>query len=284
MIRALVCVVVVAALNVATFAAEPATQPTPIVMPLWNNGVPHPSTRANLERDDGTGRIWNVSVPSMLVYLPPRQNSKPRMTIVFCPGGGYTHLTRLEGADRLVNELLPRNVVIVSLKYRLRPASDDVEADAADDAQQALRLLRQHASEWWIDSNRIGLAGASAGANLVLNVASRASNPATSQSVTSDSRPNFVVLLSPWPDGHQMGHYPIGHDAPPAFIASAKDDKTAPPSFAAAIDQAYKHVGVKSEFWLIDAGGHGAFTLGGTGEGAHWLDHLHPWLNSLGIE
>jgi hypothetical protein len=106
-------------------ATRPATRPSPLVIPLWDHGVPNaPTTKPDPERDDGT-RVWNVSVPAMLVYLPPQgdDHAAPRMAIVHCPAGGYTHLTRLAGADGFVDEFVPRGVAVIALKYRLRPAS-----------------------------------------------------------------------------------------------------------------------------------------------------------------
>jgi acetyl esterase/lipase len=264
-------------------AAEPATQPAPLRILLWEKNVPNAATNPAPERDDGTGRIWNVSVPAMLVYLPPNDGHQ-HMAILHCPGGGYTHLTRLEGADGLVHEFGPDSVAIIALKYRLKPASSDVERDALADAQRAIRLIRHNANAWHIDPHRIGLVGASAGANLGLNTASRPSStdPHATDPVDQESdRPDFICLLSPWPDQHPIATYPITKDVPPAFIASARDDKTAPTTFAEAIAAEYKTAGVPHELWQIDTGGHGAF--GGPGEGAHWPEHFRNWLKQIGM-
>lgn len=286
---------------------EPASRPStqPIVVPLWSGAVPNAVPDPGPERDDGDGRIWNVSVPAMLVYLPaPTRDSKPRMAIVHCPGGAYTHLTRLAGADGFVEEFLPRGVVVIALKYRLRPPSPDVERDAMADAQRAIRLVRHNARTWNIDPHRVGLVGASAGANVVLNVVSHELNdsrdshdspdqpgPSRDQlAITIDdptqrqsARPDFVGLLSPWPDKHDASFYPIPKTAPPAFIASARDDRTAPSAFAQAVVDGYKAAGVPHQFWLIDTGGHSAFTLGGKGEGAGWVIHFWDWLAHNGV-
>jgi acetyl esterase/lipase len=210
----------------------------------------------------------------MLVYLPKDDGHNRRMAIIVCPGGSYTHLTRLEGADGFVKEFLPRGVAVISLKYRLKPASKDVERDALADAQQAIRLTRANADAWNIDANRIGLIGASAGGNVVLNVVSQNAEGA---------RPDFGGMLSPWPDGNVISKYPIAKDAPPAFIASARDDKTAPTAFAEAIAAEYEAALVPHQLWQIDRGGHGAFTLGSSGEGAHWPEKLWNWLQQIGM-
>ena len=248
--------------------------------------MPNTSTQPGVERDDGTGRIWNVSVPGMLVYLPEQKGAEKHMVIVFCPGGSYTHLTRLVGADGFVETFLPRGVAVVSLKYRLKPASlsGDVERDARVDAMRAIRILRARAEEWHLDAHRIGLAGASAGGNATLNVASgfdRGDAGAADAVDRESGRPDFVCMLSPWPDGKAVSAYPIGRDAPPAFIASARDDRTAPTTFAEGIAKAYEKAGVACRLWQVDTGGHGAFTIGGTGEGARWVEKFWPWAEGI---
>ncbi len=267
-------------------ATQPSTLPAAIGVPLWEHGVPNASVNPGVERDDGTGRIWNVSMPGMLVYLPEQRGGEKHMAIVFCPGGSYTHLTRLVGADGFVQTFLPRGVAVVSLKYRLKPASNDAERDASADAMRAIRILRARAGEWRIDPQRIGLAGASAGGNATLKVASgfdRGDAAAADVVDRESGRPDFVCMLSPWPDGHEISAYPIGKDAPPAFIASARDDRTAPTTFAEGIAKAYEKAGVACRLWQVDTGGHGAFTIGGTGEGVRWVEEFWPWVQGITV-
>lgn len=288
MVRRLQYLVVAAILPCAAIlplsAAEP---PPPISMALWPGEPPNPIANPGAERDDGTGRIWNVSVPGMLVYLPARDASfGHRTAIIECPGGGYTHLTRLAGADGAVAAFLPHDMVVISLKYRLSPPSAHVERDALADGQRAIRLVRSHAAEWGIDPHHVGVMGASAGANLVLNLASHVADekPDAADAVDHESaRPDFVVLLSPWPHGHPIRDYPIGKDAPPAMICSARDDKTAPVTFAEAIAAEYQKAGVPAKLVLVDKGGHGAFTIGAPGEGGKWPETFWPWLEHLGM-
>jgi acetyl esterase/lipase len=256
-------------------------------MKLWPGSEPPNLVRhAQPERDDSTGRIWNVSVPGMLVYLPPGRNWwGHRTAIIACPAGGYTHLTRLLGADGAVAAFLPKDIVVISLKYRLSPPSADVEADALSDVQRAIQLVRQQAGEWGVDPGRVGVLGWSAGANVGLNAAvhfnagqSAATDPVARQS----TRPDFVVLLSPWPHKHDASEYPIPTDAPPAFIGSALDDKTAPSAFAKSIAEAYQKSGARADLWLVETGGHGAFTINAPGEGGKWIDRFIPWLQRRG--
>jgi acetyl esterase/lipase len=255
----------------------------PLELPLWDKPQPNFVADANPGADDGTGRFWKVGVPGMLVYRPEKPNG---LVIVVCPGGGYTHLTRLVGADGAVNAFLPKGVTIVALRYRTAPPSINVDDDALADGKRALRLIRHHAKDWGIDPRKVGLLGWSAGANLVLNVATHfdAGNVHAVDPVERESsRPDFVVLLSPWPAKQTIGAYPVSADAPPAFVGSARDDKTAPVAFAESIASGYRTAHAPVSLWVVETGGHGAFTIDVAGEGGKWIDRFWPWLDSIDI-
>ena len=257
--------------------------PKPLELPLWEKPQVSFVPNATPGADDGTGRFWKVGVPGMLVYRPEKPNG---LVIVVCPGGGYTHLTRLEGADGAVNAFVPNGVTIVSLRYRTAPPSINVDDDALADGRRALRLIRHRAKEWGINPRKVGLLGWSAGANLALNVATHfdAGDAAAVDPVERESsRPDFVVLLSPWPAKKTIDAYPVSADAPPAFVGSAKDDKTAPVTFAESIAASYRAAHAPVSLWIVETGGHGAFTIDTAGEGGKWIDRFWPWLDASGL-
>jgi acetyl esterase/lipase len=155
-------------------------------------------------------------------------------------------------------------------------------ADALADARRAVRLVRLHAAEWNIDPSRVGMVGSSAGAHLVLNLATHwdRGDPGAAALVERQScRPDFIGLLCPWPNNQPVSDFPITRETPPAFVASARDDKVAPAAFAEGIAAAYARAGVKHRLWLLERGGHTAFKLGANrGEGARWPDQISAWL------
>lgn len=266
---------------------QPAIPPMTASMDLWPGEVPHAVPATQPERDDGTGRIWNVSKPGILVYLP--KDAPPaggRAAIIACPGGGYTHLTRLVGADGIAGTFVPRGVAVIALKYRLKPPSVDVAADALEDGRRAVRVVRAHAAEWGIDPHKIGMLGASAGANLALNLATHPSAPGTETTDDVDKqsdRPDFIVLLSPWPNAHDVSAFPVTADTPPALICTALDDKTASPVFAIELAAGHAKAGRPVDIWVVETGGHGAFTIGGTGDGANWPGRVWKWMGKRGM-
>jgi acetyl esterase/lipase len=265
----------------------------PLLLNLWDGEAPNTVNDAKPERDDGTGRIWDVNAPGMIVYLPPKDKAQAAggTCIIACMGGSYTHLTRLVGADNTVEPLTSQGIAVVALKYRLKPPSIDPERDATLDAQRAIRLVRAHAKEWNIDPAKIGMLGWSAGGNLCLSTATKTVEaPSTAPAFEQfySGRPNFVVMWSPWPNGKTADAYPVPRNAPPAILGTAQDDRTAPATFAQAIKASWEKAGAPVTYVDIEKGGHGAFSLGnppGTdGSAGNWVaKNLLPWLSQQNL-
>jgi len=91
-------------------------------------------------------------------------------------------------------------------------AGQNVREMAGADGQQAVRLLRQRATEFGVLSNRIGFIGYSAGGAVLL---STVYGP-------RDGRPDFAAPV--YAAGANSNPPPEG--APPLFIAVAADDQT----------------------------------------------------------
>lgn len=261
------------------FVSRAAGAPPQEVM-LWPDGPPGVVANAGPGEDDGTGRIGNVGIPALALHAPESPAGNRPVLMVF-PGGGYKHLAAFAAGNGAVQAFLPRGLVVVVLKYRTRPPCPDVGSDALADAQRAVRLLRHRATEWGLDADKIAVAGWSAGANLALNLATHwdlGDSSATDPIQRQSCRPDVVALMCPWPWNKKIGDYPITPQSPPAFIASAQDDTTAPTSFAQSIAAGYEAAGVPTRLWLIASGGHKAFSISSTGEGSHWNERFWEWL------
>jgi acetyl esterase/lipase len=260
----------------------------PLCMNLWPGDAPGQVKEAPPERFDGE-RLWEVSIPGAIVYLPPKEKlaASGGTCIIGCMGGGYSHLTRIVGADHTLESLAPKGIAIVSLKYRLTPPSKSPELDAVADGIRAVRLVRAHAKEWGIDPHKIGMIGWSAGSNLILSLSTAhlqetAPHPDAADPVEHESgRPDFAVIWSPWPNKHPAEDYKAGANAPPAMFGSAKDDRTAPFVFAQAAVDSWKAAGVLVEFVTEETGGHGAFELG-AGTAGDWTQKMLPWMEKNG--
>ena len=85
---------------------------------------------------------------------------------------------------------------------------------ALEDARQAVRTVREKASEWNIDENAIGVAGQSAGALIVLRLAS-------ADCPDAFSRPDYVIPLTSWYYGKQKWPFRFDAETPPFFMRHA---------------------------------------------------------------
>lgn len=255
----------------------------PVNLPLWEGAPPGFVSTAGPETMDAAGTVGNVSVPAIAVHLPAKEKASGTALII-CPGGSYSRVGLFTSGMGTVDYFVPRGVAIIVLKYRTRPPSKDVLADSLADAKRAVRLVRLHAAEWGIDPARVGLIGGSAGAHLVLNLATHwdRGDPAAKGKVERQScRPDFIGLLCPWPNQQPVADFPVARDTPPAFVASARDDQVAPTAFAEGIAAEYERAGVTCRLWLLAKGGHTAFKLGANrGEGSRWPDQFSAWLEN----
>ena len=255
------------------------------MVPLWPGEPPNlvaggrPETCIN-------ERYQNVSIPQLMVYLPPKGKANG-VSLIICAGGGYGHLaiaTHVENVVRMLNE---QGITVFGLKYRTAYGKNNVVADALADGQRAVKLVRSRAAAWNLDPHRVGVQGYSAGANLCLNLISHfdGGTPQAADPVERfSSRPDFCVLMCPWPNKKTMADFPLGRTAPPTWIAIARDDTVATLPFSLAIDEKLKDMGVPHELFIVDKGGHGAFHYGMVkGPGSQWPKPFLKWLNQIGI-
>ncbi len=217
----------------------PAQQTT---LPLWRHGAPEASTAKGPERDriDANdaliaGRkimhLTDVSEPTLTVYKPePAQNSGA--AVVVFPGGGYRILAYdLEGTE-VCSWLNSIHVTCILVKYRVPYEGHYPEcSEDLEDAQQAMRLTRVHASEWGIDPKRVGALGFSAGAHLVATLGNHFDAESNFAAVKAhgglgrgiNARPDFALLLYP----AYLVHWPNKSDLAP----EAKPNAETPPTF-----------------------------------------------------
>jgi endo-1,4-beta-xylanase len=263
--------------------ASAADEPT--VLNIWPGDPPGAIADPPAETLDDNGSVGNVTTPQIAVHLPPAGKATG-LAMLVCPGGSYRVVGRYATGAGAVDRFVPQGVAVIVVKYRTRPPSTDVFADALADATRAMRLVRLHADEWHIDPNRIGMLGGSAGGHLALNTAAHgdAGDPQAADPVDrQSSRPDFVALLCPWPGGQTVEAFPIDSDMPPVFAASAIDDPVAPTQFARDVVAACEAANVPARLWTVERGGHRAFSEGVRGPGAQWGDELVAWLIEQGI-
>jgi len=85
---------------------------------------------------------------------------------------------------------------------------------AIDDGLAAVKYVRQHASEFGVSPDRVGIIGFSAGGAVTAGVAFKYS---------PESRPAFVAPI--YPGGESFKDATVPSDAPPIFLVVASDDQ-----------------------------------------------------------
>jgi acetyl esterase/lipase len=222
--------------------------------------------------------VFNVVTPTLTAYLPER--SKATGTgIIVAPGGAFVALAvDLEGHD-VARWLQARGIAAFVLKYRILEKRgegipsmnvDEASTYGIADGLQALKVVRQHAKEWGLSPDRIGMMGFSAGA-MVTSAALLQADAA--------SRPSFAAMLYGGPFGVMPA---IPEKLPPMFLAWAQDDDLALQpvvKFYGALLAA----GHKPEAHIFNAGGHG-FGMKKQGTSSdHWIDVFYSWLEAQGL-
>ena len=277
----------------------------PRVIPVWPKDAPGSEKWTQKEvkfRSALLGEIVrNVTHPTLTAFLPERSKANGTAAIV-CPGGGFRFLSEDEGTE-VAKRLSARGFAAFVLKHRLmdtgateaefhksllqaallkaiedglkageRPVlPEDVRkfsALAVADGRQAIKVVREHAGEWGIKPDCIGVMGFSSGGVVATGVATEHD---------AASRPNYVSSLY----GPVLGSVKVPKDAPPLFICCASDDPLVPSRDSIRLYSAWKAAGKSAELHIYAKGGHG---FGGQGLPSDtWIDRFYDWLGQQGL-
>jgi acetyl esterase/lipase len=280
-------------------AASPEPHP---VINIWPGAAPGSQGAAQKEIDElrpqagneTTRLIRNVVTPTLTVFRPAKSNGT---AVIVCPGGGFFALMfNYEGTD-VAEWLAARGVTAFVLKYRLLPTlpnlADQVAANkelsasiqgdfdksyhkldagrtlAVADGKQAVRYVREHAAQWHVAPDRIGLMGFSAGAALTMGVVLEHD---------AGSRPDFAAAIYGY-----MDDVPAPKDAPPIFIVATQADALVPSGRSAMIYQRWTAAHIPAELHLFEKGPHGFGTRQTGLPVDQWQDLFELWLRSHGL-
>lgn len=267
------------------------------------NSIPSDIKEVTLNWDGQFGGYRNISKPTLEIYLP-KTDQTDCSAVIICPGGGYGMASyRLEGTN-IAETFRDHGIAAFILKYRL--PSDSIMFDKAlgplQDAQQAIKLVRQRAREWNIDSHKIGIMGFSAGGHLASTAGTHFDTCLIPNPELISLHPDYMILVYPVISmTDQLTHLPsrknlmgenpsaeriefysnemhVDDQTPPTYITHAGDDR------AVVVDNSlifYKELikhDVVAEMHLYPKGGHG-FVLSDPTE--EWMQPLFKWLESF---
>jgi acetyl esterase/lipase len=196
------------------------------------------------------------------MYQPAGDTVRARPAIVWVHGGSFKSgsKTSAELVDE-ANYFARKGYVNVSINYRLWsggcPGSDIAKCiiainQAQQDAQTAVRFLRENAATYRIDPDRIAMGGTSAGAITALNVGFSPENPGPGDHQGFSSAVRAVQSLS----GAQIASSPInpGDAVAPLFHGTA--DPLVPYSQAKNTADVANQNGVLAVLVTWDGAGH----------------------------
>lgn len=275
-----------------------AQQPTaaePAALPLWPGGAP--------------GAVGDSSVdrPTITPYLVPEGKGHGAAVVVF-PGGAYQFLSIGNEGTPMALWLNSLGVSAFVVRYRLGPRYHDPAM--LQDAQRAIRMVRAKATEWHIDTSRVGVMGSSAGGHLASTTATHydAGNPSSRDPIERmSSKPAFAILvypvitmdarfthagsrrmlLGPNPDSaavrRMSNELQVTHDTPPTFLVATTDDAVVPVQNSIVYFQALRDAHVPVEMHIFETGRHG-YGLGGRDpQLSAWPRLCEAWLRHRGV-
>ena len=266
------------------------------VVPLYPGLAPG-STQENYPEKQYFSKTWNTDVvtnvtrPTLTVFKPSAELRNGN-AIVICPGGGFMALSISSEGTEVARYLAARGMTAFVLKYRLAHTGDDatqefatlfqdkekfkemldkVEPLAVADGLAAVTYVRQHASEYGVSPDRVGIIGFSAGGAVTAEVAFH---------YAPEGRPAFVAPIY---EGGMPKEVTVPADAPPMFVATATDDSLGLAPQSVALYQSWLDARKSAELHMYAKGGHGFGMRKQNIPTDHWIDRFADWLELEGF-
>lgn len=148
-------------------AANEDQHPAPEIRRYVRSALQPPPPDVRVERDIVYRTAAGVDL-RLDVYRPRQDTTGGRPAVVFIHGGGWRMGDKNQSRVRFV-ELAERGYVVFSVNYRL--SGQAVFPACVEDCKAAVRWVRANAAMYNVDTERIGLWGASAGAHLAVLMA-----------------------------------------------------------------------------------------------------------------
>lgn len=225
-------------------------------------------------------KIWEDTPPTfngltdeaeIIVYRPQTISDTPIPAVLIFPGGGYAGVSMPYEGHATAKWMASQGVVGIILKYRLPNQHKDVPFE---DACKALQIINDHASDWNIDTSKIGLVGFSAGGHLAAVLSTYYADnhlclrPAftilfypvtTFETLTKGGTRNNLMGLEP--SGSEIFTYSaekqVSENTTPTIIFTANDDNSVPSTFSSNYYNALKRNNVPASLYIFPKGGHG---------------------------
>lgn len=282
------------------------------VIPLWKkipDEIKAPDYKENESITDGKVQSTSlVTIPTLSIFLPKESKPNQAAVLIF-PGGGYQHLAIDKEGTKVAQWFNSLGIVGIVVKYRL--PNDKIMKNKnigpLQDAQEAMRYIRENAAKYNIDPNKIGIMGFSAGGHLASTLATHYDEKTYEPTSKISARPDFALLIYPvismqndiTHKGSQesllgknasqtlidsySSEKRITAQTPPTFLVHATDDTVVLPENSINYYLALKKNAVKAELHIYEKGGHG-FGLGVQDTSKFWTRDCEEWLKANGYK
>ncbi len=272
------------------------------IINLYPGAIPNskPTELKDIPQNLSEGLVRRVINPTLEIYLPEKDKASGA-AVVICPGGGYSVIVYGGEGVLTAKAFAEKGIAAFVLKYRLPNDSFQVNKTIAplQDAQQAIKIVRDSASAWGIDVSKVGIMGFSAGGHVASTEATHFDKALIENKNNTNLRPDFQILVYPvismqdsltHKDSRRqlLGSNPsketidlysnelqVNKNSPPAYITQAADDKVVDVDNSIIYFEKLRHNNVPVEMHIYEKGNHG-FVFRHPG----WMEPLFEWMQS----
>jgi acetyl esterase/lipase len=276
---------------------------------LYPGEIPNSKLSTNeetTEQSDGLTIVSKITKPTLTIFLVPKEAANGTAVIIF-PGGGYwVNAIGHEGMD-VAKQFNEMGVTAFVVKYRIpdEATMEKKEIGPLQDAQQAIKIVRQGAPAWNIDPDKIGVVGFSAGGHLASAAGTHFKKSFIANDEKINLRPDFMILIYPvisfqdslahlgsrdqligtHPSKNQINYFSnelqITKETPPTFLVHASDDDAVKVENSLVFYQHLVRKKVAAELHIYEKGGHGFGMVNKTTPDL-WIDRCKNWMTANG--
>lgn len=276
-----------------------------IEIPLYQSKIPN-AKGSPIDKGNADKSVFHrVSSPSLRLYLG-KNTGAPKTAVIICAGGGYAELNiKREGYD-IAEAFQKEGIASIVLKYRLPDHNTNIKKAIAplQDAQQAIKIVRDSAKKWNIDPAKIGIMGFSAGGHVATSAGVHYLDVLITNTSKTSIRPDFMLLIypvisfnnefghigsrnnllgrSPSPDSvtYFSNELFVNPQTPPAFLTHTGDDNIVSVTNSIRFYEALHKNNVPADLHIYAKGGHGFGIIPTFDE---WFARCLVWMRTVGF-
>ena len=273
-------------------------------IPLYSGKIPNSLPTVNEEYTPDQNVYFKVTQPSLDIYLPKQELANGTAIIIY-PGGSYSGVWMKKQGTDVAKKLNESGITAFVLKYRIPDdkTMKDKSIGPLQDAQQAIKMVREHAKEWNIDAGKIGIMGFSAGGHLAATAGTHFNRSFIDNPRNTSLRPDFMILVYPVisfidsithkdSKANLIGKHPqdslvhyysnefqVNTQTPPSFIIHGENDNIVSVKNSINFYQSLVRFSIPSGMHIFPKGEHGFFL-----EPAHsnWFRYTLDWMQDNG--